>query len=292
MALLLLLPLLVSGFLVCLFDPILYYRLHRYEGQLLYLQVGRYGIYCFIEACFYVGALSLLLSHERSVKIEFEGVLALINGSYTYSIDFLALIGRLLADTGVVEAKSSQAVAFALLAGLLTLAMPWLWAKRTMYGLKIYLKVDGQDKEEITENDIKTYFTKETLKHSPMGSALVEAFAYRKPVMISMDDRKVYVGLIQSLGAPTEVTGLDLEIELLPGFSGYRDKDTLKVVYVNTYPKDHRELRPFYFKQENIVSVSLFSEQIREEFEKKEADKSAEAKFKKLVGRLRRLIGA
>ncbi|RJX60308.1 hypothetical protein C6383_13710 [Pseudomonas syringae pv. actinidiae] len=67
MAFLLLLPLLVSGFLVCLKDPTVYCRLHRYEGQMLYLLVGRYGIYCFLAAMFVTAALAGLFSHDWGV---------------------------------------------------------------------------------------------------------------------------------------------------------------------------------------------------------------------------------
>lgn len=268
MALLLLLPLLVSGFLVCLHDPFISYRLHRYEGQLLYLQVGRYGIYCLLTAFAIVAVLSVLLSHSW-----FTFCLGGHCGSggaancHTFSTDFLSFLGGLASEIGLVEAKVSQVTTFAFLTGMLTLLMPPVWAWRTHRGLK-------KDLGSEDPRDIDSYLTKATLQHSPMGSMLVKAFAHKKPIMISMDDRKVYVGLIQSLGSPTEVTGLDLEIELLPGLSGHRDKDSLKITYTNTYPKDSSIVEPICFKQENIVSISLFSEQIREVFQKEEEAKS------------------
>jgi hypothetical protein len=87
----------------------------------------------------------------------------------------------------------------------------------------------------------------------------------------------LFVGLIQSLGTPTEVTGLDLKIKLLPGLSGYRDKASMKVTKTNTYPTDPAILEPIYFKQENITSISLFSEKIREVFDKEEKAKKEAA---------------
>ncbi|HCV77558.1 MAG TPA: hypothetical protein DGS68_12635, partial [Pseudomonas sp.] len=50
MFLLLLLPILVSGFLVCHKHPLYFYRLHRYEGQYLYLQSARFGLFCTLLA--------------------------------------------------------------------------------------------------------------------------------------------------------------------------------------------------------------------------------------------------
>lgn len=268
MALLLLLPLLVSGFLVCLYDPLIYYRLHRYEGQLLYLQVSRYGIYCLVTALAIMALLSGLLSHSWFTYC-LSGVCTLesLGNCHTFSTDFLSYLGGLASKLGLVDSKVSQVTTFGFLTGLLTLAMPRVWAWRTHRGLRKDL---GSDDAE----EIDSYLTKSTLQHSPMGSTLVKAFAHKKPIMISMDDRKVYVGLIQSLGSPTEVTGLDLEIKLLPGLSGYRDKDSLKITYTNTYPKDPSIVEPIYFRQENIVSISLFSEKIREVFQNEEEAKS------------------
>jgi hypothetical protein len=37
----------------------------------------------------------------------------------------------------------------------------------------------------------------------------VKAFTFKRQVMITMDDRKVHVGHITDIGAPTEVTGVD-----------------------------------------------------------------------------------
>lgn len=268
MALLLLLPLLVSGFLVCLYDPFIYYRLHRYEGQLLYLQVGRYGIYCLLMAFSIMVIVSALFSHSWfSFCFHAECGLLGNSGCHTFSTDFLSYLGALVSDIGLVEPKSSQATVFGFLTGALTLFMPHVWRFRTMRGLR-------KDLESDDPKAIESFLLKTTLQHSPMGSTLVKAFAYKQPVMISMDDRKVYIGLIRSLGSPTEVTGLDLEIELLPGISGFRDKDSLKVTYTNHYPKDQTILEPIFFKQENIISISLFSETIRAVFQKDEEDKA------------------
>ena len=44
MGLLIIVPLLVSGYMVCIRHPFFYVRLHRFQGQLLYLQVARMGM--------------------------------------------------------------------------------------------------------------------------------------------------------------------------------------------------------------------------------------------------------
>ncbi|MNJ07458.1 hypothetical protein D3C77_15560 [compost metagenome] len=280
MALLLLLPLLVSGYLVCLKDPIVYYKLHRYEGQLLYLQVGRFGIYCFLYAFAIMTVVTLVFSHDLgNFCVDPALQLAFLPRCYDYSLDFLSALGGVAQRFGLATHPASQSLVFGVLTGLLTLLMPSLWAWSTRRELKDYLKTE--EEEEIT-----TFLTRETLSHSPMGKTLIDAFVFKKPVMISMTDRKVYVGLIQSIGAPTEVTGVDLEVKLRPSFSGHRDKDTLKVSFTHTYPTDISILQPIYFKQENIVSITLFSEAIRDSFQAEKPGNSATRWYEDMLGKL------
>lgn len=43
---LLLIPILVSGYIMIVLNPYHYFRLHRHDGQLLYLKVATYGTFC------------------------------------------------------------------------------------------------------------------------------------------------------------------------------------------------------------------------------------------------------
>lgn len=270
MAFLLLLPLLVSGYLICLKDPFVYYKLHRYDGQLLYLQVGRYGIYCFLSALLLVGLVSLAVSHSWGSHC------ANVCGEFCVSLstDFLGYLGKKATEAHLFTAEKAQLGVFAILSGFVTLLMPFIWAKISFYMIKRQSKAEDEAQTIV-------YILRETVSHSPLMLSLVEAFATKSEVMISMDDRKVYVGYIQSVGKPTEVVGVDQEVEFLPSVSGYRDKDTLKVNYTTEYPTDTK-IEPIYFKQANMVSVSLFSPEIRAAFEEaaegddKKAEKFAE----------------
>lgn len=57
MLLLLILPVLVAGFLACHIHPVHSYKLHRYEGQYLYLKSAELGLECFALA-FALGVFS------------------------------------------------------------------------------------------------------------------------------------------------------------------------------------------------------------------------------------------
>jgi hypothetical protein len=270
MALLLLLPLLVSGFLVCLHDPTVYCRLHRYEGQMLYLQVGRYGIYCFLTAMLVTAALAGLFSHNWGVFcpqwLQSKDATSLV--CWPVNTDFMGVLGQLVQDFEISGKAFSQMAVFLALSGLLTLVMPSLWAFLTVKILKWQL---GAGKKE----EIAAYLLGESVEHSPICSTIFDAFVDKDEVMITMEDRKVYVGYIMDVGAPTEVTGVNQEILLIPTVSGYRDKDTLKVVYTTDYPSD-TPLRPIGFRQENIVSISVFSDEVRESFKRADAERAGE----------------
>lgn len=77
--------------------------------------------------------------------------------------------------------------------------------------------------------------------------------------MLTMDDRKVYVGKIIQLGEPSETSGMDQDIVILPVMSGYRDKDNLKVVFTTYYKDVDKELE-LCLRQESIVSATEFSD--------------------------------
>ncbi|MBJ8554221.1 hypothetical protein [Acinetobacter bereziniae] len=86
-----------------------------------------------------------------------------------------------------------------------------------------------------------------------------------KPIMLSMDDRKIYIGFIIGFGYGKDAFSIKNEtFRLLPILSGYRDKDTLKVIkttdYVQTI-KDMNELKTIelILRKENIISATVFN---------------------------------
>ncbi|WP_122206303.1 hypothetical protein [Pseudomonas viridiflava] len=270
MGFLLLLPLLVSGFLVCLKHRGIYYRLHRYEGQLLYLQVARYGMNCLFVSLAAIGLISALISHSWSGCIWFtEFCLP------SFSTDFLYWLSPKMQAIGLAKDEiRGEAAAFLVLVSIVAMLLPVPWTKWLMRRLKKNLKrrLSRQDKggaekfEERADEIVSAYLLKESVAHSPRLKMLYEAFANQQPVMLSMSDRKVYVGNILSLGAHTEVAGIDQELHLAPIISGYRDDDTLELTYTTDYAGLAVEC-PIYLKQENIVSVTLYFEDVRVKFE-------------------------
>ena len=243
---------------------------------MLYLQVGRYGIYCFLMATVITAVLTGAVSHYWGAFCPgwlqppepAPGAQAAAAVCFPVNLDFLGALGKVAASVGISGPEFSQTAAFLVIAGLLTLVMPTLWSRLTLRSIKKELKANDRD-------EIEMYLLSRSVRHSPICSALVKAFAFKRQVMITMDDRKVYVGHIVDIGAPTEVTGVDQEIALVPSVSGYRDKDTMKVVYTTDY-SDDTPIRPISFRQSNIVSISPFSGVIREKFKRADAERAGE----------------
>lgn len=264
MGILIALLILVSGLLVCLKDPVIYYKLHRYEGQLLYLQAARYGVYCFLIASIFLGIFSWSFSHVwADLCFCSEAIFCIPE----FSTDFLAYLADKTEEAKIFEEGKGETGSFMLIVCVLMLFIPEFWSKCSLYFVRRRSGADNNDQA-------KAYILRDTVSHSPLGAALVEAFAKKLEVMISMDDRKVYVGYIKSVGKPNEIVGVDEEVEFLPSVSGYRDKNTLKVIYTTEYPSD-TTIEPIYFKQENMVSVSFFSKDIRAAFEAEAASKAS-----------------
>ena len=84
-----------------------------------------------------------------------------------------------------------------------------------------------------------------------------------------MDDRKVYIGRVISLGEPNEIDGMDQEITITPYASGYRDKDTLNLVLTTKYNEISEDVA-LVLRQDKIISATHFSEAIYAEFQQKQ----------------------
>jgi len=84
-------------------------------------------------------------------------------------------------------------------------------------------------------------------------------------IMFTMEDRKVYIGRVVSLGEPNESEGLDQEITITPYASGYRNKDDLRLEITTKYTEVSSDIS-LTIRQDKIISATHFSQEIFEEF--------------------------
>lgn len=273
MALLLILPILVSGYLLCLKHPALYINLHKFDGQLLYLHVARLGLRCLVQAFVLVGVVSALFSHAFPPKCWLEGTRAEFCRTTSWNLDYLDLVGNKLKDWGFASTQgAADLFAFMLVVSAVAVAIPFVLPRYEMWKLK-------RNKGLANGDALNVHMARTSAKSSPLGLALIEAFANRREIMLSMDDRKVYVGVLAEISPPSEVLGPNEEIIIVPVLSGYRDKDTLRVVYTTDYTEKAAanasiSFSPVILRQSAIVSLTTFSPAIRKAFE--ESNDSAE----------------
>lgn len=263
MALLLILPILVSGYLLCLKHPALFIKLHKFDGQLLYLHVARLGLACVFYAFLIVSAVSSVFSHSFQERTFFEGTRAEF-GLSAHNMDFIEALGVLLIKWDFVKNQgAADLMAFVLLVSAVAVALPWPWAKLGIWWLE-YRKGIKTPKAAVV------YLARQASESSPLGLALIDAFTGQTKIMLSMDDRKVYVCFVTDISPPNEVLGPNEEIKVIPLISGYRDKDTLKVIYTTDYAEAAGDVSPLILRQSNIVSITTFSEEIRQAFDKQD----------------------
>ncbi|EEB1830034.1 hypothetical protein DBA53_22190, partial [Salmonella enterica subsp. enterica serovar Typhimurium] len=115
--------------------------------------------------------------------------------------------------------------------------------------------------------DPKIKLMSDVLSDSPLDSELLYSYINDQSVLISLSNRKVYVGQVVSMGEPNESEGMDQEISILPHISGYRDKDNLTVNFTTQYENiDTKVEIKVTLRQELIESVSRFDFDVYQQF--------------------------
>lgn len=236
MLFLLIFPILVSGFFACHIHPYHFYKLHRYEGQYLYLKSAEMGLKCFGLA-FLVAAIA----HYQT-----PDTLTLCHRDFSFNLS--TRLGKAMVVMGAEHEHEASKMAWFFILSILTflsaIFLKWwghlvLWLRFRAWNSRIY--VIG-----------------ELLDDSPLDSLLFNLSLQKdKYVMLTMNDRKVYVGKIISLGEPTETNGMDQDISIMPLMSGYRDKDTLKVEFKTFYEQVSANIY-LSLRQDAILSATEF----------------------------------
>lgn len=234
---LLIFPILVAGFLACHIHPIHYYKLHRYEGQYLYLKSSKLGLVCFGWGFLIAVGIHRLVPEsiqfcELSINLNIEQE-----------------IKNLMGEMGASDDKEKAKMAWFLILSTTTIFSAWL--------IKIWGHVSLKFRfGKFWDN--KVYVIGELLDDSPIDSILFKlSFDKTKHIMLSMADRKVYVGSVIRMGEPTETNGMDQDITIMPLMSGFRDKDDLKVTFDTHY--DDAEYVTLSLRQDAITSATEFN---------------------------------
>lgn len=90
-----------------------------------------------------------------------------------------------------------------------------------------------------------------------MDKLFFESWLHSKPIMLSLDSRKIYVGIVTSLGELNESNGMDQDIAIVPLMSGYREENTLKIKFVTYYKTIDTDLNTV-IRQDLIQTATQF----------------------------------
>ena len=203
---------------------------------MLYLQSASIGLVC------------LLLAYALLVVIDFFGPVTICS----YNVNVEAFLIKLTQASLNVDPTQASMLTWVFLITVGTLAIALLWTLNDQRRLKKLSKKHDVDAQIILMGRV--------LADSPLDALLYESYVYENIyVMLTLSNRKVYVGVVNNMGEPNEIEGFDQEISLVPILSGYRDKDDLSVHWTTSYQEvDPDENLRIVIRQELIESASEF----------------------------------
>lgn len=214
---LLLIPILVSGYIMVIANPYHYFRLHRHDGQLLYLKVATHGTLCLIASVIIAAVVKFFFPDFHLINLiitEFK-----VTGNKETDRIYAWLI--ILSFTSIISS---------------IICIIAVWIKNSFKGMQ-HRKKHANLYEKIRQAK-NAKILRKTISPGTMDSMLYDALEStpKRSVLINLSSKKVYVGLINGLTEPNEKEGPNKFISIFPIMSGYRNKDTLLVEFTNIYP--------------------------------------------------------
>ncbi len=233
----LILPVLVSGFIVCNHNLSYYYKLHRFEGQYLYLKSAHLGLMCLMAAFLSGLALSLGLPDEITVA------------GRSISLALLPPVDQLLGDMlSVTPLPEVHRISWLLVLSVSTLVIAYL--SSWLNNLRLAARSGSFDKAKIL-------LMGGVLRDSPIDKLFFDSYIQSRPLLITLETGKVYVGTISELGEPNESEGMDQEISIIPLMSGYRNRNEHRVNFVTDYQAVNSDLN-IVIRQDKVITASWF----------------------------------
>jgi len=236
MKLLFLIPALVGGFIYCHHYKREYYKLHRYQGQYLYLRSTAYGLGLLL-----IEVLSSLFLHSFLPDKLFICDLS-INISLLSAINYL--VSPIFNNSKDISFLLQTSIFVPLLAYLVATLQNLRMKKGYGKGLALLYLYEVQD--------------------TPSDTLIANAFIDRIPLLFTMSTGKSYVGEILEIPLPNESEKQNEEITIFPIMSGYRTKKQ-KIKFNTDYdpfklPEGLKELElSIALNKKDITSISLFN---------------------------------
>lgn len=259
MLFLLIFPVLVAGYRASLIHPVISLANARHQGQRLYLSSATMGLKCFAIGGAIAYGLHSFLPNEVNLGGWTLECSNRVIGTWPVScrswemsnllvpLDLSSLIANAITEMGAVTPTEAMHWTWFILLSLAT------WFAGDLLRISAYLF------QAVWHGtwEIKIPVTGKLLADSPMDYLLFTAMHSKKPVMLSMNDRKVYVGYVAACAEPSQNGGAYQEVTLVPMMSGYRDEQSLKIS-ITTYYEDADESVELIVRQDSILSAGEF----------------------------------
>lgn len=213
---LLLIPILVSGYILVVANLYHYYQLHRYDGQLLYLKVAAHG----------------------TMSVVFVLTAAIFTKFLFPDFHPIAIVSEILNVKKTIDSNKAETwLALISIASIIS-SLFWVflvWLKNVTLGFFC----EKQHHEDIFHAK-KLRVLRKTISNSTLDSMLLDAMesSPKKSILVTLSSRKVYVGIVNGIQEPTESEAPNSYISIFPIMSGFRDKDTLSITFTNSYPSE------------------------------------------------------
>ncbi|WP_238149103.1 hypothetical protein [Arsenophonus endosymbiont of Aleurodicus floccissimus] len=95
-----------------------------------------------------------------------------------------------------------------------------------------------------------------------MEEMFFDSLVDRRQIMITLQNKKIYIAIINALGEPNEKEGPNQYISILPILSRYRHKDDLNIVLKNEYVDLNNADTSIILPLKEITQVSWFDAKI------------------------------
>ncbi|CAG8863394.1 hypothetical protein PS627_00332 [Pseudomonas fluorescens] len=142
--------------------------------------------------------------------------------------DYVKFLRAFLFRNGIVEERQTALWVFLGQASILSFVFAWISPKLYLLGVMA--------RQRLWATPAEAFILNLMVPSRPLTSQLLASMNDKtSQYMFSMDDRKVYVGRVSSIGDLHEAGSMDEDFEIVPVMSGFRDKGTLKVTYTTDY---------------------------------------------------------
>lgn len=254
---LLLIPVLVSGYIIVNARYINYFSIHRYEGQYLYLKVMYTGSAC----CLMALAVGLTL---KMLAPGFHPALDI----YAYFANAISHDSRYLGFSYYrfyiwIALISMTATGIALVITTISFCQQLISGQKIIRRLTIHKKQFRSKKLSILE-PAKIYAQTKSTQINSIEHYLINMMILQRPVIITLKEGMVLIGMIASISEPNEAKHVSSDITIYPIMSGLHKADSsimlIDNIFTLTPSISHKLTSPvLMMNAASIVQVASFN---------------------------------